>query len=84
MIIKKFPITTEPFTLELPDVFRVVNVAVEGNYSPRVWMLFDNEAKKSTRRFESFRDAVEIDSSYSYVASYTIGLITYHLFMVRT
>lgn len=84
MIIKKFTISKEPFTLELPDVFRVVHVTVEGGYSPRVWILIDDAAKKSMKRFESFRDNVEIDPSCSYVVSYELGLITYHIFMVRT
>lgn len=85
MIIRKFPFPpTESFTLELPDIYRVARIVVEGGYSPRISILFDDSATKHTKKFASFRDGVEIDPANAYVGSYDLGLITYHLFSIRT
>lgn len=84
MIIKKFPFTAdESFTLDLPDIFRVVRIVVEHTYSPRISILFDDKATKHKKKFESFRDSVEIDAANAYVGSYDINLFTYHLFQIR-
>ena len=85
MIIRKFPFTpNESFTLDLPDVYRVVRITVEYTYSPRIFVLFDDKAAKHKKKFESFRDSVEIDPAHVYVGSYDINLFTYHLFHIRT
>lgn len=83
MIIQKFTFNKEPFTLELPDFFRAMHITVDGGYSPQIWFMFEKTDPKSKKRFESYRDGVEIDSTYTYIRSYNIDLITYHLFMVR-
>ncbi len=83
--IQKFTFPSETsFLLELPDVFRVVRLSVEGGYSPRIWVMFDSKAEKRSRKFESYRDGVEIDSAHAYVGTYAVDLRVFHLFWVRS
>lgn len=77
--VRKFALSYMPFSLDLPDGFRVVLVEDQG-IAPFMWVDLDTEAPKRSVLFRVFGTGHEIDPDAEHCGSWQSGRFVWHLY----